>query len=60
MCRLLEVFWDQQDAITRRNGYHVPCFKATWETTQVGLMSPTLFDFIVNNVVRDWLEMTVE
>ena len=34
--------------------------KATWGTTQGGLILPTLFNFIVVNVVRNWRELTVE
>ena len=60
MCRILEVFWDQQEVVTHQNGYHVPHFKENWGTTQGGLISPTLFNLIVNNTVKNWLSMTVE
>ena len=49
---LLAVFWDQQKVVTRQNGYHGPHFKATRGDTQGRLITPTLFNLIVDNVVR--------
>ena len=60
MCRLLYVFWDQQEVFTRQKGYQIPHFKVIWGTTQGGIISPTLIDLIVNNVVIYWLALTVE
>ena len=60
MCRLLAVFWDQQEVVTRLNGYHGLHFKATQGTTQGGLVLPTPSNFIVNNEVNNWLAMKVE
>ena len=51
MCRLLAVFWDQKEFVTRQNGYHVPHFKATRGGTQFGIIFTNLFNFIVDNVV---------
>ena len=42
------------------NGYRRPHFKATQGTTQSRIISPILFNLIVGNVVRNWLELTVE
>ena len=33
---------------------------ATLGMTQEGLISPTLFNMVVDNVVRTWMEMTVK
>ena len=60
MCRLLAVFWDQQEVFTHQNGYHGPHFKSTRGTTQDGIISPTLFNLIVDNMVQNWLALTVE
>ena len=60
MYMLLVVLWDKQEVVTRQKGYHVPHFRATRGTNQFGLVSPTLFNFIVNNVVRNWLAPVVE
>ena len=35
-------------------------FKSTRGTNQGGLVSPTLFNLIVDNVVQNWLALTVE
>ena len=35
-------------------------FPATRGTMQGGLISPTLFNVVVDNVIRTWLAMTVE
>ena len=60
MCKLLATFWSHQEVITRHNGYHVPKIMATWRTTQGGLVLPTLFNMVVNNVVQTWPTMTVK
>ena len=60
MCRILAVFWDHQEVFTRQSEYHGPHFKETWGTTQGGIILPTLFNFIIENVVTNWLAMTVE
>ena len=52
MCRLLATFWEQQEVATHQNGYHVTHFRSTRGTTQVRLISITLFILIVDKVVR--------
>ena len=48
-----------QEMVTRQNGYHGPQFRVTCGTTQGGLTPPTLFNVSVDNVVHNWLSMTV-
>ena len=60
MCRLLETFWEHQEVFTHQNRYHGPQFRTTRGTTQGGPISSALFYFIVNNMVRNWLDLTVE
>ena len=60
MCRLLSVFWDQQEFVTCQNRHHSPHFKETRGTTHRGLIPSTLFNLIVNTVVRTCLAMKVE
>ena len=43
-----------------QNGYHGPDLPATKGTTQGGLVSTTLLNVVVDNVIRTWLAMTVE
>ena len=52
MCRLLAVFWDQQEVVTCQNG-------SNYGTNQGGLISPTLFNLIVDNVLHNWLALLV-
>ena len=56
----METFWDFQQVVTRQNGFHGPAFPATRVTTQGGLMPLTLFNAVVENVIRTWMAMTVE
>ena len=57
---LLAEFWELQEVVTRENGYRVPHFQATRWKTQGGIISPTLFNLSVDNVVRNWLALMVE
>ena len=60
MCGLLETFWGHQQVVPRQNGFHVLDLLTTQGRTQGGLVSPTLFHVVVDNVIRTWLSMTVE
>ena len=60
LCGLLETFWDCQQVVPRQNGFHGPIFPATKGTTQGGLVSTTLFNVMVDNVIKNWMAMTVE
>ena len=57
---LPSVVWDQQEVVSPQNGYHVPHFKENWGAIQGRLIFPNLFNFIFENVVRNWLVLTVE
>ena len=57
---ILAEFWARQEVVTRKNGYHVPQFRATHGTTQGGLTFLTLYNVTVDNVVRYCLYMTLE
>ena len=60
MCGILAEFWEQKEVVTQKNGYRGPHFQATRGKTQGGLISPTLFNMVVDNVVCNWLYMMVE
>ena len=51
MCGLLETLWAHKHLVPRHNGYHGPALPATWVMTQGGLVSPTLFNMVVDNVI---------
>ena len=60
MYKLLVNFWDHQEVVTIQNKYHGPNFKSTRGTAQGELIYMTLFNVVVDNLVRMWLAMTVE
>ena len=60
LCGILDTFWDCQQVVPRQNGFHVPAFPATRGTTQGRLVSPTLFNVVVDNIIRSWLAMIVD
>ena len=59
MTRLLEAFWDNQQVVVRQQGYHGPAFSADRGSTQGGLASPTLFNMVVDAVIRHWLSLVL-
>ena len=60
MCGLLEIFWAHQQVVPRHNVYHGTAFPEKWGMAQGGLVSPTLFNVVVDNVIRKWVAMTEE
>ena len=57
---ILETFWECQQVMLRYNGFPRPALPATMCTTQGGIFTPTLFNVVVDNIIRTWLAMTVE
>ena len=60
MCKLLVVFWYQHEFVAHQNRCHGLYFKTTRGTTQVRIVSPTLFNLIVYNMVCNWLALMVD
>ena len=58
--KLLETFWAHQEFVTRQNWYHGTNFTATRGMMQGGIISPTLFNVVVDNVVQMWLVMIIK
>ena len=56
----METFCSHQKVVPIQNGYHGPAFPYTWGTTQGGLVSHTLFNVVMENVIHTWLDMAVE
>ena len=46
--------------VPRQNSFHIPAFLAARGTTQGGLVSLTLSNVLVDNVIRTWISMTVQ
>ena len=59
LCRLLETLWDHQKVVPRQHVYHILALLSARVTTQDGVISPTLFNVVVDNFIRTWLVMTV-
>ena len=55
MRRLIERFWDQARLVCRAQGNYGTPFRARRGVTQGGPLSPTLFNLLVDAVVREWL-----
>ena len=60
LCKLLATFWVYQKYVSRQNGNCGTTFQATWVTTQGFLVSPTLFNVVIDNVIHTWLVLTME
>ena len=60
LCGFLETFWGLQKVVPRQNGFPRLALPGTRGTTQGGLLSPTLFNVVVENVIITWLDMTLE
>ena len=57
---LLDIFWKNQEVVTRQNIYHGPYFRATRSTTQGEVALQTLLNVAVNSVVCHWISLMVE
>lgn len=60
LCRVLKTFWQQQQTIAKQSGYYGNPFQATRGFVQRDPLSPTLFNILVDAVVRYWLSLPVE
>lgn len=58
--RLLHNFWDQQQVVARLGGYYGMPFEANRGVTQGDIISPTIFNVVVDAVVRYWLQIVSE
>ena len=59
LCGLLETFWDCQQVVLIQNGLHGPAFPAKRGTWKVGIVSTTLFNTVLDNVIRTRMAMTL-
>jgi hypothetical protein len=60
MRRVLSGFWEQQVIVARQSGFYGTPFRATRGETQGDPASPTLFNVLVDSVVRYWLTLVQE
>ena len=53
--RLIRIFWDKGILVCRASGYHGSPFSAERGVTQVGPLSPTIFNIMVDAIVQEWM-----
>ena len=46
--------------VARSGGYYGGAFKVDRKVTQVDMLSPTIFNFVVDAMVRHWVTVMVE
>ena len=54
--RLIQNYWRRLTMAARAGGYYGKAFKGARGVTQGNPMSPTIFNVVVDAVVRHWLE----
>ena len=59
-CRLLRAYWGKMTMVARAGGYYGETFKAARGVTQIGLLSPTIFNVVVDVAVRHWVKIALE
>ena len=52
---LLRFYWDSQRCVNKSGNYHRETFVPHRGATQGGILLPTLFNVLVDTVVRKWL-----
>jgi hypothetical protein len=57
---LLRFYWDHQQSVAWQADYHGEAFQPSRGVTQGGIISPTLFNILVDAVVRKWLADILE
>jgi exonuclease III len=57
---LLRLFWDTQQLVVRQAGYHGKPFSASRGVTQGDPASSTIFNIVIDAVVRYWLSLVLE
>ena len=57
--RLLREYWDRTTMVARAGGYYGKGFKGGTGVTQGDPLSPTIFNVVVDAVVRHWVTLAV-
>ena len=58
--RLLQAYWGKSTMVARAGGYYGTGFKGARGVTQGNPLSPTIFNVVVDVVVRHWVTLAVE
>ena len=59
-CWLLRIYWSRLTVVARAGRYYEAAFKRVWGVTQVYPLSPTIFNVVVDALVRHWVDVVVE
>ena len=58
--RILRAYWGKMTMVARAGGYYGDAFKGAQGVTQGYLLSPTIFNVVVDVVVRHWVTMALD
>ena len=58
--RILQAYWEKTTMVARAVGYYGEAFKGAPGVTQGDPLSPTIFNVVVDAVVRHWVTMLLE
>ena len=58
--KMLREYWEQTTMVTRAGSYYGKGFKGERGVTQGDPLSPTIFNVVVDTVVRHWLTIAVQ
>ena len=58
-CTLLARFWEEMQVMAQQSGYHGTAFRTFHGVAKGDIISPTLFNIMVDAVVRYWLSQVV-
>ena len=56
----MKAFWDKAELACCASGYYGRIFKAWREVAQGGALSPTIFNLMVDTIVREWMRQLEE
>ena len=59
-CRLLQTYWTRLTMVARAGGYYGIAFRGAFGVTQVDPLFSTIFNVVVDVVVRHWVMVMVE
>jgi retron-type reverse transcriptase len=58
--QLLRQFWDRQLVVAKQGGHFGMAFPATRGVMQGDIVSPTIFNIVVDAIVRHWLNLVLD